>query len=78
MTIDVPFCYDDEDAEPVARLAAELRLVNRNKLMVGILALADLATQGGTRPAANPCYATCGLTAPLSAAVNASCRSLMP
>jgi CBS domain-containing protein len=57
MTIDVQFCYDDEDAEPVARRMAEVKVrrlpvVDRDKVLVGILALADLATQGGARPAA--------------------------
>jgi len=57
MTIDVQFCYDDEDAEQVARRMAEeqvrrLPVVDRDKVVVGILALADLATQGGARPAA--------------------------
>ena len=57
MTIDVQFCYDDEDAEAVARRMAEVQVrrlpvVDRDNHVVGILALADLATQGGARPAA--------------------------
>ena len=42
-------------------------------LVMGILALADLVTPDRTQPADNPSYATCGLTAAPSAAVNASC-----
>ncbi len=56
MTIDVRFCYDDEDAGRVARSMADqqvrrLTVVNRDKRLVGIVALADLATQGGARQA---------------------------
>ena len=56
MTDDVKFCFDDEDADHVARNVGEqqvrrLPVVNRDKRLVGILALADLATQGGARPA---------------------------
>ena len=57
MTRDVKFCYDDEDADHVARNMAELQVrrlpvVDRDKRLVGILALSDLATQAGARPAA--------------------------
>jgi CBS domain-containing protein len=56
MTHDVKFCYDDEDAEHVARNMGSQQLrrlpvVNRDKRLVGILTLADLATQAGARPA---------------------------
>jgi CBS domain-containing protein len=57
MTIDIKFCFDDEDAEDVAdRMAAEqvrrVPVVNREMKVVGILALADLAIRAGARPAA--------------------------
>jgi CBS domain-containing protein len=57
MTRDVKFCYEDEDAGHVARNMAELRVrrlpvLDRDKRLVGILALSDLATQAGARPAA--------------------------
>jgi CBS domain-containing protein len=57
MSREVKFCYDDEDADHVARNMADLQVrrlpvVDRDKRLVGILALSDLATQGGTRPAA--------------------------
>jgi CBS domain-containing protein len=56
MSGEVRFCYDDEDAAHVARNMADqqvrrLPVVNRDKRLVGILALADLATQGGARHA---------------------------
>ena len=48
MTSDVKYCFDDEDIEQVAQnLAKEqlhrLPVLNRDKQLVGILALADLA-----------------------------------
>jgi CBS domain-containing protein len=57
MTQDVKFCYDDEDAAHVARNMGDqqirrLPVVNRDKRLVGILALSDLATQGDAQPAA--------------------------
>jgi CBS domain-containing protein len=57
MTRDVKFCYDDEDADHVARNMGDqqirrLPVFNRDKRLVGILALSDLANQGGAQPAA--------------------------
>ena len=57
MTVDIKFCFDDEDAEDVAdRMAVEqvrrVPVVNREMKVVGILALADLAIRVGARPAA--------------------------
>jgi CBS domain-containing protein len=57
MSREVKFCYDDEDADHVARNMADLQVrrlpvVDRDKRLVGILALSDLATQAGSRPAA--------------------------
>jgi CBS domain-containing protein len=57
MTKDVKFCFDDEDVKHVAQNMGEqqvrrLPVVDREKRLVGILALGDLATQGGAQPAA--------------------------
>src|SRR6266508_1665029 len=57
MTREVKFCYDDEDADHVARNMADLQVrrlpvVDRDKRLVGILALSDLVIQAGARPAA--------------------------
>ena len=57
MTREVKFCYDDEDADHVARNMADLQVrrlpvVDRDKRLVGILALSDLAIQAGAWPAA--------------------------
>jgi CBS domain-containing protein len=56
MSSDVRYCFDDEDAGHVARNMADqqvrrLPVVNRDKRLVGILSLADLATQGTARQA---------------------------
>jgi CBS domain-containing protein len=53
MSRDVRYCYEDEDTAHVARNMAEqqvrrLPVVDRNKRLVGILALADLATSAKT------------------------------
>ena len=55
MTADVKYCFDDEDTEHVAHNMGDqqvrrLPVVNRDKRLVGILALGDLATQTGARP----------------------------
>ena len=51
MTEDVKYCFEDEDTDHVARNMADqqvrrLPVVNRDKRLVGIVALADLATEG--------------------------------
>jgi CBS domain-containing protein len=52
MTHDVKYCYEDEDLNHVAKNMADLRVrrlpvLNRDKRLVGILSLGDLAlTQG--------------------------------
>ena len=56
MTIDAKFRYDDEDISQVAvnmgaNQIRRLLVVNRDKRLVGILALGDLGTQGERRPA---------------------------
>ena len=53
MTAEVMYCYEDEDTAHVARNMGEqqirrLPVVDRNKRLVGILALADLATSAKT------------------------------
>lgn len=47
MSSDVKYCYDDEDLEHVARNMSDIRVrrlpvVNRDKRLVGIIALGDL------------------------------------
>jgi CBS domain-containing protein len=53
MTREVRYCFDDEEAAHVARNMGEqqirrLPVVDRDKRLVGILALADLATSAKT------------------------------
>ena len=55
MSIEVKYCFEDEDIEDVARnMAVEqirrLPVVNRAKRLVGILSLGDLALKDGGRP----------------------------
>jgi CBS domain-containing protein len=56
MTPDVRYCFEDEDTEHVARNMADqqvrrLPVVNRDKRLVGIVSLGDLAISEGPRPA---------------------------
>jgi CBS domain-containing protein len=51
MTAEVKYCFDDEDVAHVAENMAELQIrrlpvVNRDKRLVGIVSLADIARQG--------------------------------
>jgi Mg/Co/Ni transporter MgtE len=51
MTPEVKYVFDDQDVEDVAANMAELqvrrlRVVNREKRLVGIVSLGDLATEG--------------------------------
>jgi CBS domain-containing protein len=51
MTQEVKYCFDDEDVAQVANNMAELQLrrlpvLDRDKRLVGIVSLADLATEG--------------------------------
>jgi CBS domain-containing protein len=51
MTPDIKYCFEDEDVDHVAENMAELQLrrlpvMNRQKRLVGIVALGDLATEG--------------------------------
>jgi len=57
MTVDVKYCYEDEDVGHVARNMGELKVrrlpvVDREKRLVGIIALGDLAVAGDTEPTA--------------------------
>ena len=52
MTPDVIYCFDDEDVNEVAKKMEEkqvrrLPVLNRNKRLVGIVSLGDLAVRGG-------------------------------
>lgn len=56
MTSEVRYCFEDEDTEQVARNMGDqqvrrLPVVNRDKRLVGILSLGDLAVMQGSRPA---------------------------
>lgn len=56
MTNDVEYCYEDEELEHVARNMGEIKVrrlpvMNRDKRLVGVLALGDLA-QGDRKAAA--------------------------
>ena len=56
MTQDVKYCFEDEDTDHVARNMADqqvrrLPVVNRDKRLVGILSLGDLAVMQGAGPA---------------------------
>ena len=51
MSTDVKYCFEDEDVEDVLHNMAELQVrrlpvLNRNKRLIGIVSLGDLATNG--------------------------------
>ena len=51
MSTDVKYCFDDEDADDVLRNMSDLKVrrlpvVNRDKRLVGIISLGDLAMNG--------------------------------
>jgi CBS domain-containing protein len=53
MTADVKYCFEDEDIGLVAKNMAEIKLqrlpvMDRNKRLVGIVSLGDIAIQGDT------------------------------
>ncbi len=57
MTADVKYCYEDEDTDHVARNMGALQIrrlpvVDRNKRLVGVISLGDLAVGRGTEHAA--------------------------
>jgi CBS domain-containing protein len=66
MTADVKYCYDDQDLEEVSANMGEIQVrrlpvLNRNKQLVGIIALGDIALiQGGNGTGA----ALCGISRP--------------
>lgn len=56
MSAEVKYCFDDEDVNDVARNMADIQVrrlpvVNRDKRLVGIIALGDIAQTAGARPA---------------------------
>src|ERR671921_281309 len=56
MTPEVKYCFEDDDTDAVALNMAEIQVrrlpvVNRDKRLVGIIALGDLAVMEGARPA---------------------------
>ena len=56
MSTEVKYCFDDEDAEDVLRNMSDLKVrrlpvVNRDKRLVGIVSLGDLAANGEARQA---------------------------
>jgi CBS domain-containing protein len=56
MSSDVKYCFEDDDTAQVARNMADqqirrLPVVNRDKRLVGILSLGDLAVMQGSEPA---------------------------
>jgi CBS domain-containing protein len=56
MSLEVKYCFDDEDTSEIARNMGDLQVrrlpvVNREKRLVGILSLGDLATKDAGRRA---------------------------
>jgi CBS domain-containing protein len=54
MSSEVKYCYDNQEADKVARTMADIKLrrlpvVNRDKRLVGILSLGDLAAAGAKK-----------------------------
>ncbi|MCK0512609.1 CBS domain-containing protein [Aromatoleum buckelii] len=66
MTKEVKYCFEDEDIAHVARNMGDeqihrLVVLDRNKRLVGIVALADIANTEGAEPAGE---AICGISEP--------------
>ena len=66
MTHEVRYCFDDEDIEDVAENMAEIKVrrlpvMNRQKRLVGIISLGDIALVSGPDPAGE---AICGISEP--------------
>lgn len=64
MTRDVKYCFEDEDIDDVAANMGDVQLhrlvvLNRDKRLVGIVALADIAQTEGIEPAG---LAVCGIS----------------
>ena len=56
MSQEVKYCFDDEDLDHVAKNMGDIRIrrlpvVNRDKRLVGIVSLGDVALKHGERPA---------------------------
>ena len=56
MSREVMYCFEDDDTDAVARKMADIQVrrlpvVNRDKRLVGIIALGDLAVKEGPHPA---------------------------
>jgi CBS domain-containing protein len=56
MTDNIKYCYEDEDIQQVAQNMAELQVrrlpvINRDKRVVGIVALSNVAQCGDTKAA---------------------------
>ena len=67
MSSEIKYCYDDQDIEEVTRNMSDQRLrrlpvMNRDKRLVGILSLGDLAREGSTQDDAGE--ALCGISRP--------------
>ena len=77
MSREVRYCFEDDDVDDVARNMADIQLrrlvvVNRDKRLVGILALADVAQCEGAESAGE---AICGISEPAHQAATGGARS---
>ena len=66
MSREVLYCFEDEDIEEVAENMSDIQVrrlpvVNRDKRLVGIISLADIATKEGPESAGE---AVCGISEP--------------
>lgn len=66
MSPEVRYCYEDEDLEDVARTMSDIRVrrlpvLDRDKRLVGIVSLGDIATHDGGGDAGE---ALCGISRP--------------
>jgi CBS domain-containing protein len=66
MSEDVKYCFEDDDLDEVAQNMADIKVrrlpvLNRDKRLVGILSLGDIALTDGPRSAGN---ALCGISEP--------------
>ena len=66
MSAEVLYCFEDQDIEEVARNISDLKVrrlpvMNREKRLVGILSLGDMALANGPDPAGT---ALCGISEP--------------
>jgi CBS domain-containing protein len=69
MSEDVKYCFEDDDINSVASNMADVQLhrlvvLNKDKRLVGIVALADIAQCEGSEPAGK---AVCGISEPAHA-----------